>query len=320
MTPPTPDETRNGKNISRPADDVPRPGGRERGWLLLGRPWWQGVGAIAGGVGVVVTILVAYIDSRKDPDPPPANNINGNCNVQGDGQASCYNVLPPSPVSRAGLKASLSRVHSSRLLFAGTPDQLPTPPPYTRENAGSHCVAWKDFIDNDPRFYREKISLTVDLSAGEQEQVVIREIRAEIFDRKRISAAVMPIQCQYGGGSPGGYFITVDTVRSRVTVAPADDLGNEAEMPPATVSLTEAGYTSSRVSVVSAPGYLYSGKVVIDATINGQERTLEYGDATRPLRWSDDSNLFDSGAYDWDLKGGQWLLFADQDAFWASLS
>lgn len=52
---------------------------------LLGKRWWQGVGAIVAAVGIVVMVIIAILSATYTQGPREVNTQSGgDCQVQGD--------------------------------------------------------------------------------------------------------------------------------------------------------------------------------------------------------------------------------------------
>jgi hypothetical protein len=83
-------------------------------------------------------------------------------------------------------------------------------------------------------------------------------------------------------------------------------------MPPASVSLGEPGYLAVDVVGKSAPGYLYEGQVVIDAIVNGEDRSVVKGTTEKPFRWYGETATEAPGFYDWDFQSRKLSYFADE--------
>jgi hypothetical protein len=278
----------------------------------LGRPLWQGVGAIIGLGSLIVTLAIACDERANRPPaagsgssaPQVQQQINGNCNGQGvDIEINCA----ASPISRA--EVAFYYPYLGGAVFAGPPAELSTPPEIPAASGRSHCEEWAEWMDNNPRIYRP-LAFTLGMSAGQQDLVVLRGVSVKIFKRTPMVATIA-IGCGYGGdGVWEGYTVTVDTVRSE-TILQKGDAGGGHQMPPAAVSLGEPGYLAVDIAGKSAPGFLYEGQVVIDAIVNGENRSIVKGTTDRPFRWYGATARRNPGFYDWDFKSRKLSFFAD---------
>lgn len=268
------------------------------------------------GLGSLILTLAIACDERarssadenKSSAPPVQQQIVGNCNGQGvDIEINC----PASPVSRAELV--LSHPELSGAVFAGRPEELPTPPEVSVSNARAHCDEWREWMDGNPRMYRP-LAFTLGMSAGEQDLVAVRRVGVKIFKRTPM-AATIAIGCGHGGdGVWEGYTIMVDTVRS-TTILQKGDSDQRSRMPPASVSLGDPGYLSVSIIGRSAPGYLYEGQVVIDAMVNGDDKRIVKGTTDEPFRWYGETTGGDAGFYDWNFSSRKLAYYADEPEY-----
>ncbi|MFI6229445.1 hypothetical protein ACIBCR_19270 [Micromonospora echinospora] len=300
--------------------------GDSRALQILGAKWWQGVAAIVAVAGVVVAVAAARTDDTKPPTTPapsestppvptPGRNQSvsgdGNCVVQGDG-----NDVVCVPAARSFGWADLSTHGFIHAYFeGGSAADLPTPPAYPRESAQAHCAEWAQWIADSPRMYTVGQGLRLGMSAGTNDLVVVRDVRAKVFTKKA-AAAGTTIKCNYGGGSNAGVGVVVDTVAQQTHFTPFDT-DEKTLMPPGTLSmgLSDAGFSDASIAVTGEDGYLYEGQIVVEALVNNEPQTLTWGSYEKPFRWiSDSSGRFakdDGSEYDWHPIEKRWVQGMD---------
>jgi hypothetical protein len=153
------------------------------------------------------------------------------------------------------------------------------------------------------------------LTSGQGEQVVVQRAEVTVFSRKLLAGRDFTIiACQYAadGGEPGAT-ITVDVGTGRTELVDyqrADQ--TPMRMPPAALELTGSGYEGALLSINSSAGFLYTGRIIVTALINGQERKIELGAPNRPFKWVGGTlDLFrkmtNDTHYDWNPHTRKWV-------------
>jgi hypothetical protein len=268
----------------------------KRGWKwLLGKPWWQGVGAVVGALALATSIVIAIVastDSAGSRNSDNHGNIQngtgniqgggGDCNIQGGSSNSLTCQVAPTPQSRGQVTIEIGETAFS--VFAGPPTALPTPPAYSIEAAANHFPIWRDWLLSTPTIYFVNPRLEIRLESGEPDLVVLKGARVSIYARKPIRQATS-IECLYEGGGVPGYTINVDTVTGTTRYSSEGD-GNTASMPPGAIEVSRLHYQGVEVHLVSQTGYFYEGTLTVTYAINGKDDTYVLGTPTRPLRWT----------------------------------
>lgn len=219
------------------------------------------------------------------------------------------------PAARSFGWAELSTHGFFRVFYEGSAAELPTPPVYPRESAQAHCEEWAQWVADDPKMYTAGQGLRLGMSAGNNDLVVIRDIRAKIFTR-RPAVTGTTIKCNYGGGSNPGVAVVVDTVAQQTHFTPFDT-DDKTLMPPGalTMGLADAGFSDASISIDGADGFLYEGQIIVGALVNNQRQTLTWGSYDKPFRWiSDSSGHFvtdDGSEYDWHPTEKRWVQGMD---------
>ena len=326
----------------------------------LGLSWWQGVGAIVGIVGLLATIagvVVTVVDVSETPasstrsDQPTAPGPSGGAtspaavpssapptavipdgrgdtnvcsidgsefNNNGDVNLQC---AAPLPASLAKVSFTLGSVISA--LYLRPAAELPKPDTYPGYESGPYCHRWGEWPTTVPDLYLINPTLNIEIEAGANELVVLKDVRFEIFQRTPLGARYRPgdnatlVNCRIGGGSDPGHLIKLNTAKSSVTLSsqPIDgdvgDLGPERKMPPASLTSSDLEHGSADLAIQSLDGYLYQGKIQILANLNGQVKTLDIGSRARPLRWMSDQagkyHPIDNPCRAWDPNKRTWI-------------
>ena len=287
--------------------DTP-PARRRRVFGLLSAGWWAGIGGIAAVIALVPVVINKWDGSPTDgssTSDPSSVAIDGYCNAQGTGNsANCTFV--PSPQSMAEVKF---RRDSNTIVtfFAGTPDELPTPPDY--QHAFGHCQDWDTWLRTTPGMYLVDAGVDVQLQTGEPDLITVTAVRVEIFKRTPVDPGTgTVIQCAYGGGSNSYYTVDVDTVHQTTTVTEGELVGGRPQqMPPASISLDQKGFRTVRIGLSSLEGHLYEGRIVVSVIVNGASKDLAVGSPEVPLRWIQRDSRFGGTYYDWDMQIRTWV-------------
>ncbi|MEV4643141.1 hypothetical protein AB0J80_37975 [Actinoplanes sp. NPDC049548] len=282
---------------------------------FLGLQWWQGVGAIAGIAGTIAAVIAisndpeAAADPSRSQQPDQSVSITGGQNCVGNGNNNT--VICAAAAEKIGAVELDAFGPINRVFYAGTPDRLPTPPPYPPGEESMHCDEWREWFDTDPHVYTLGDGFRVNLSGGANDLVVITDVRVKIF-KKTPAQPGTTILCNLGGGSNAGVALTVDTL-SQVTTAVPFDEGEEFKIPPGSLQmgLNDSGFMSASIAIRSDDGFLYEGQLQISALINGTKKSIEWGSPQRPFRWISDPDgrfLKDDGSeYGWDPEKVQWI-------------
>jgi hypothetical protein len=284
---------------------------------MLKHPWWAGLAGIFTLLALVVGILqLTGSDSKPAPgdDDAGGNTATGDCIAQGAGNdvACSYKVYPPAPASIGAVKVKWAGFIT--FLFDGQPAQLPTPPDYPAHAAWGHCDEWGDWLSRTPGIYSMAPGVLLSLTSGQGEQVVVQRAEATVFSKEPFAGRDFTIiECQYGAGGDAGAVITVDVGTGRSELVDYDMADQTPmQMPPAAFELNGADYESAQLSIKSSAGFLYTGQIVVTALINGQERKVEFGTPSRPLRWvggPDESlpEMPNGTRYDWNPHTHRWI-------------
>jgi hypothetical protein len=270
--------------------------------------WWQGVAAVVS----ILALLVALPAACEKPLPPSNNGIrDGSCNVQGSGTANC-NLVPP-PRSLGVVSLNLSDIETA--FFAGPKEALPVPPKYAVREVTSHCDDWADWLTSDSRIFLNP-QLQLSMQAGEDDLVVVKRVRAEVFVRKSKVSGVI-LGCKYGGDRGSGYSININTASGKTTFfdlgLDEDEGQKEFSMPPSTINLSAKGYEEASISIDSQEGYLYEGRLAVIASVNGNDKEYSYGSESNPFRWYESELPGTDDFLDWHPIENRWT--GDMDAY-----
>jgi hypothetical protein len=326
----------------------------------LGLSWWQGVAAIVGIVSLVATIVGVVVTvadvgetpasstrTEQSPTPGPSGGATSPAEVPGSvpptavtpDEADDTNVCSidgsefnnngdvnlqcaaPLPASLAKVSFTLGSVIS--MLYLKPAAELPEPDAYPGYESGPYCHRWGGWPTTVPDLYLIDPTLNIEIEAGADELVVLKDVRFEIFQRTplgsryRLGDNATLVNCRIGGGSDPGHLIKLDTAKSSVTLAshPIDgdvgELGPERRMPPASLTSRDLEHSSADLTVQSLDGYLYQGKIQILANLNGQVKKLDIGSRARPLRWMSDQagryHPIDNPCRAWDPNKRTWI-------------
>lgn len=235
----------------------------------------------------------------------------GSCNALGQGNTvSC--VFPP--ISKSLGSVSLEVGSGSFYLFAGSAKELPIPPDYPKERESSHCSDWGNWLSLEPRIYEVDASVLMRMNSGDPDLVVVHKVEVQVISHTPLTGDYVLIFCNHGSGLVTGNQITVDT-RTNATVVRSEGGNNTIPMPPASLSLNGRGYDAAAIYIKSNYNTLYSGKIIVHAAINGQEKTIEVGSLAHGFNWVGGDALLGQNpvsgrapAYDWDIATHKWVL------------
>ena len=253
-------------------------------------------------------------EGRPNPTDSPSGNdptkkIEGDCNAHGSGNSvNCVRELP----DRIG-NVELYRNPAVTYIFDGPVTRLPRPPAYSKDEAYFHCGKWSNLLTRHPDFYTSEPAGGISAVSGQADQVAIVGYEVLIYSRKEIKGRKLTqIRCGYGGGTNNLWEIEYDT-RSRKAVLKKFSSGASRgqPVPPASINVTGANYTGVILSIKSSSKYLYSGRVVVTAVINGKRKELAIGSRKYPHKWvggAFGNPIFESTPYwDWDPSKRRWV-------------
>jgi hypothetical protein len=277
----------------------------------------QGLGSVAAIVALVVSSWAIFSGYESKPTSPTQNQINGNCNAQGEqNNVTCQNAPTLRPLG----KVTLEMVPAKSWIFAGSHSELPTPPDYVDNHVLNHCRDWFGWLQRQPKMYAVSPIVHVVLAAGADDLVVVKKAEMQVFRRTPASSAATPVNCEYGAGGNPGHAIIVDTVESKTWFISFD--GGSGDMPPGSISVHGLDSTQISVLVQSHFRYLYEGMLTVTADVNGKEGNYQLGSPEVPLRWISTSrvvrtpngvNMPRDGfvdslgwGYDWNLAQKRW--------------
>lgn len=293
----------------RPGSDLRR---------FLGLPFWQGVGALAAILAIIVSIVIAFLAQQGDSvETRTQVNRDGGCAVQGDG-----NIVQCAPTAQPKSMGSVKFTWAqgaAGFLFKGAAEDLPKPPPYPAEEINGHCDEWERWRRAEPRVYEVMNQAELSMIGTRIDSVAIREVRTQVFRKIPLSKPYVFVTCTRGAGLDAGFYIE-NTLKDNTTTY--QDASGEARhpMPPASAHLGKSGFTSGLVLINSSTDYLYDGKVIIKVVINGVEREYQYGTDAQPLRWVggglDRYGKAETAlqTYDWDLGQKTWAKSVSTDS------
>lgn len=223
----------------------------------------------------------------------------------------------PAPISRAALSIRFNDGFMLGALFDGRPEEVPTPPAVSLSDAFNHCESWKVWMRSDSRFYFP-FTYIVELSAGQQDLVAVKDVRVKIFKRTIMGRATH-VSCGHGGdGVYDGVDITIDTTKSITTLHEADS-GVEQTMPPTSVGLSGGGFTTAHIGVKPQPGFMYEGQLQIRATVNGSDELFTEGTVDTPIRWAGEPTVSSAGFMDWNFASGTLSLYEAESDYYAQV-
>ena len=275
---------------------------------------------MVGLAGVIVSVIgIAAACNTDKQSTAPSNStvvqnqeITGNDNCIGQGTGNTI-VCPPKARSFGNVTLESHKIITA--FFAGPPDQLPVPPAYPVEATQGHCDEWREWLASDSRIYMTSPIFEIGMTAGHDDLVVVKDVRVEIFKRTPATPGTT-IKCLYGGGSNAGVNVYVDTAAQRTTFQPFES-DEVTEMPPGSLTLGQgdAGFSNAAVMVKSMDGFLYEGRLVVEAIVNNKPETIRWGSQQQPFRWlSDESGQFTAEygkEWDWNPVTARWVQGLD---------
>jgi hypothetical protein len=297
----------------------------------LSAPIWAGLSGLAAVVSILIALVSCIPSHPRSPDgsPPTASasvpvnvcSITGSTIDTGGGNVSLQ-CIAPLPKSLANVSFKLGSVLHA--LYFNDPATLPLPNTFVGYESGPYCHWWGEWPTAVSDLYLINPVINLTIEAGRDELVVVTDVRLSIFRRTPFVIEQLPrdstalINCQVGGGSNLGNYITVDTVNSATTlVSDRDpdngifgDLTDPAPMPPASIDSKDIQHEGAQLSIRSLENYFYEGQFRIVARVNGVEQVVEIGSRERPFRWITDTDdrlvRARLDAYSWDPNALQW--------------
>lgn len=273
---------------------------------FLGLPVWQGIGALASVLALIVSIVIALVAQSGPTESRTQVNRDGDCAVQGNGNIV---VCAPTahPKSMGGIKFTWAP-QTTGFLFKGSVSELPTPPAYPPDRVLGHCDAWERWRRTDPRAFEVMNTAELGLVGSKADTVAVRKVRTQIFRRTPLTKPYTFVSCTYGAGLDAGFYVRHSLSDNSSMVQEASSK-KKFSMPPASAHLGEEGYVNGFLLINSSKDVLYEGAIIVTAVINGVEREYHYGTATQPLRWLGQGfeRFSLDKAYDWDLKQKRWI-------------
>jgi hypothetical protein len=278
---------------------------------LLGRRWWQGVAALLAVIGLAFTAVQITKDASSGTDSSSVTDseISGDCNAQGHGNTVDCSSLPDqigrveiSPNNQVGM-----------FLFEGLPNQLPTPPDYTKDNNFMHCHVWERWLMETQNIYSLMPGGLVSAVGGAADQVSIIDYKVIPYSRRPLGKGPFTsIRCDHGGDANFGYYLYYDTMKREAhlrSFLPSDESeGPPMPMPPASVNLTGPEHAGIYLEITSSPNYLYEGRLVVTVIINGERKDIAVGSPDQPYRWLSNGSDYDpSHEWDWDPRRHKWI-------------
>lgn len=190
------------------------------------------------------------------------------------------------------------------------PTGLPPPPEVPEEEQFYRCDAWDGwFAENSAVLASPDFDIMV--AAGEDELVVISDIRAVLVSKEQVARPPSIIRCSYGGGVEPGIEIQLDTA-ARSSILTDLESGDSSAMPPATVSLSEAGAFAASIKIASDEGFVYAGYFEIICAVNGEMKVITYGSKDDPIEWLGGNNFAATeDTYGWNHMTHSWELGLD---------
>jgi hypothetical protein len=265
---------------------------------LLAHPRWSGVGALAG----VASVIFGFIlwPSGGD-DRSIHNNDIGDCAVVAsqDSSPSCRIVPRPRSFGAVRMTENPGGVY----VVPEEAIKLGTPPRFPIDHSASHCEEWQGWlVEKDAAVVGPSFDLL--LTAGKDDLVVLTSVEDVVLAKDAVPAKHSVLACDREGGMTTPFLIAVDTASRRTTVSKVG--GRSQPMPPTTLTQARAGAISSAVSVMSEPGYVYTGYIEINAVVNGEDRSYSYGTEEDPVRWVDGATFATDSGIDWNPKSHAW--------------
>lgn len=263
---------------------------------------------------IALPLTFTAMCSPPKPGTTTTTNVEATnaCTVVGDGNTT-YCVGTDSDQSIAGVTFQPLGTRG-RWYFDGPKSELPEPPRYGTEDLWNHCGPWTKWMSERNDLYAlSDYRVMMRAVSGEGEQVEITGIDVKILNTRKMRRQPTLITCAHGGNGVFGYNAVHDLMTRRTTLTYAEYGGAASEpvsMPPASITLTDNEYESTVVSTRGRELSLYSGFVIVDAIVNGDQTQFQYGSREQPLRWgaapelaSGDTNV---PVLDWDRNLGAW--------------
>ncbi|WP_146605037.1 hypothetical protein [Jiangella anatolica] len=194
----------------------------------------------------------------------------------------------------------------------GDPATLPPPPELAEEELFERCEPWDGWLTENSGVLASP-DFDIMVVGGKNDLVVISEIRSVLIGKDPVAAPPSIIRCSYGGGVEPGIEIHLNTAEQSTILTDLES-GESSEMPPATVSLSEAGAFGASIMVASEPGFVYSGYFEITCAVNGENRVITYGSSADPIKWLGGDNFASSQAvYGWNHITRSWVFGLDPE-------
>lgn len=271
-------------------------------------PWMTGIGTV---VTVIALATAWFFPNGSTNDSTSIGGGVGDCAAVGEGASSdCATTIYHPPATRSIGDVYFEWGGFATFLYAGESENLPTPPDYPPAEVRGHCDEWEDWLSETVGIYSMAPAVGISLTSGQDEQVVINEVEATVFNKDPLpdDGDYTIIQCQYGAGYNAGLYIVIDVGTNTTTLVDYES-PSPMTMPPASVILNGHDYQRVTVSVESSTGYLYAGRIRVNFLVNGKKRSVDLGSAERPFRWvggRPPETPFEN-RWDWHPKRGQWV-------------
>lgn len=261
---------------------------------------------------VVLTVVQLSGDGAEPTDDRSTTADNsgavGDCSAVGQGNTITCVEEAPTPPSYADLQAGPS--FPSDYVVFGDLDALPPPPEVPEEELFSRCEEWEGWLE-DVAAVRASPDFDITVAAGAEDLVIISDIRPVIVRKQPAPEHSSVVRCTYGGGLSPGYEVHLDLASASSSLVDLER-DSSAAMPPATLSLADAGAFGVSAKVASAEGYVYEGYFQVFCSVNGVDEIFTYGSPQEPIAWLGGVNLLPPElVYGWNHVTHAWARGLD---------
>ncbi|WP_407342229.1 hypothetical protein [Pengzhenrongella phosphoraccumulans] len=243
--------------------------------------------------------------------------------------------VPKTPANKEVWSAQMSATESE-YYFDGRVEQIPNPPGFAIEKTYNHCSEWEHWLDSQTKLYRKDSRIQLNVYSVMKTQIFIDSVRVEVFSRIEMKEPFTGVTCSpppppaplcavncpapYVISEPGPN-ITVDVAKGKTYINPEAPLDEGAtvtspslsalwEMPPAAIVMRNSDNIRATIWLTFTPGFLYTGRVVVSAVVNGHSETVTLGTADRPLRWAGSPGSTNED-FTWDVLTARWTRVSE---------